>query len=78
MESHPLLKGAPGREFCVSETDGSAFVFDVETSPVIPHIESPDRQQWSQHPLAKSLALSHQEMASLGLILPADRSTREY
>jgi hypothetical protein len=75
-ETHPLFRGVPGRELSASETDGAAFFGDSNAS-----IRSvPDdiaRDQWTQHPLAKGLALSTKEKAFLGLILRTEISSRE-
>ncbi|KAK0382642.1 hypothetical protein NLU13_9948 [Sarocladium strictum] len=81
VEAHPLFRGMPGREISASRTDGAAFMGDLEmlaTSPVLPYPDDVCRDQWTQHPIAKSLTLSAKEKAYLGLILPAEVPSRDF
>ena len=78
VHTHPLFHGMPGRELSASKTDGAAFACDLNASPVRCYPNDVSREQWSQHPLARSLALSPKEKAFLGLILPAEIADREF
>lgn len=78
LDTHPLFKGIPGRELSASKTDGAAFAGDFDAPPVLSHPDDVTRDQWSQHPIAKSLALSSKEKAFLGLILPTDIADRDF
>ncbi|KAH8174973.1 hypothetical protein LIA77_06392 [Sarocladium implicatum] len=64
-DTHPLFKGMPGRELSASKTDGAAFARDLDAPAVLSYPDDVSREQWSQHPLARSLALSPQEKAFL-------------
>jgi hypothetical protein len=77
-ETHPLFTGMPGRELSAFKTDGAAFSRDFDNPPVRSPSDEMDRAHWTQHPLAKSLALSSKEKALLGLILPTEIPNGEF
>lgn len=77
-ETHPLFTGMPGRELSAFKTDGAAFFRDFNEPRGRSPSDEMDRAHWTQHPLAKSLALSAKEKALLGLILPTEVPDGEF
>ena len=74
----PLLRGMPGREISASKTDGAAFAADCGAPDLFSYPEDLSKTEFYMHPLAADLNLTLEDMARLGLIIPKERSSRDF
>jgi hypothetical protein len=68
----------PGRELSAAKTDGAAFAVDLGVPNVLVYPNDLSRTEFCIHPLSSSLDLNTEEMARLGLIVPEERSSRNF
>jgi hypothetical protein len=74
----PLLKGMPGREISAAKTDGAAFAMDLSAPDILIYPQDLSTTEFHVHPFARQLDLSTEEKARLGLIIPKERSSRNF
>lgn len=74
----PLLHGMPGREISPAKTDGAAFTLECDVPPVLVYPDDLSKTEFYVHPLAPYLDFSTNELAWLGLVIPKERSSRDF